>query len=290
MDIILATLSFTQILILLILILATVIGLAIFILTKTPLKFRRRDGSILSINELEKIEKSKIALKEEVSLQKKDLLITIEKVSELTNKQIEIRRVDTLNYQMTYAEDKLSDVRTFFDTKFIELLRKKLDTDDWQNIPNNKDFRVYSLIIKGALDKIASSFRNACRVNHFDEYEEHKFFGYAERKAISFIKIINEAIQDNYTFGEMVSQEDVLKCHEKDLYPKVKEGIISMFSNARKHSIDSYQKVYELETVLIDFVRNYLGIELSQEEKELFAKSFNFESVNEIRKFIVDKH
>ena len=281
----LSGLTFIQLLILIIVILGIIGAFIIFILKRFPVTINK-GGNSIAINN--KIREEK--LKEKISMQKRDLLVIMGKVTEVTNKQTQIRKVETLNNQMSFAEDKMGDLRTLFDSKFIEILKERLGPENWGDIQLNQDLRKYGLVVRGALSKIMNSFRAACRENHFDEYDEEKFLYYAERRSSSYLKVITDAVINEYIKPLTISQEEIIKVNTSDVYPKVKEVFTSFFSNARKVSAESAKKIEELDVSLFDFIINYLGIDVSREEKEIFMRGLEIENEAEIRKRMLSRY
>jgi len=281
-----AGLLFWQLLIIIISLFGGVAGIILLLYKlRIPIKLKNRVGGSLSINDKHR----EASLKEKITMQKKDLLIILGKVSEVTAKQIDIKAVETLNNQMVFIEDKIGD-RTIYDTKFIESLKRTLDPDKWNSINLNEDFLKYTLVVKGALDKIINSFRAACRINHFDEYEEEKFIYYADRKSTNYLQIINEAVENNYILTKFISPEEIKRINTIDLNPKVKKIFMSFFSNARRVSSDSSLQVLELDFVLLDFITNYSGVDITKEEREIFINSIDGDDEKEVRRRMLERY
>jgi len=279
-------LTFVQALIIISLILIVIIALVLIVTFKVPFIFKTRGGSLFSTSKKDKDD----PLKEKISMQKKDLLLIMGRVSDTIKKETEIKKVETMNLQMSFAEEKMEEVKDVFETRFLEILRSKLSSKQKENVIYNVDYKKYEIIIKTASDSIINSFRTACRANHFDEYEDSKFLSYAERKSGQFIQIISDAINNDFMNTSFVTSEEVVQDNISNTFPKAKEIFVKLFINAKKISSETSYKLLEMEFELMDFVENYLDVNVTDEEKTIFIKSLTQEKNREIKRRIKDNY
>lgn len=278
-------LTFGQAIVVILLSLGVLGAIALIIVFKVPFKFKTRGGHIFS-----NIKKEEDSLKEKMTIQKRDLLVIMGRISDTIKKETEIKKVDTMNMQMSFAEEKIQEVRTLLENRFLELLKGNISSKKQDGIMFNTDFRKYELIIKNGLDKIINSFRGACRANHFDEYEDNKFLSYADRKATQYIQILTDSINDGFTNSIDISIEQITRDNLLNTFPKIKEIFIKFFTNAKKVSSETSIKLLEMEFELMDFVENFIGIKISDEEKTIFIKSLTQEREREIKRKLLEKY
>ena len=283
---ILSNLTFGQILVLFSIALGMAAIVVLIVLFKVPLKLKTKKGNIFSNTQDKQKEDS---LKEKMVIQKRDLLVVMGRISEIVKKEVELKKVDTLNSQMSFVEEKISEIRNVLETRFLELLREKIPPDKLAIIIYNTDYQKYNLVIKGALDKITNSFRLACRANHFDEYDDDKFLSYADRKANQYITIITDAINDGYISSIDITFDQITKDNMINTFPRVKEIFVRFFTNAKRIAGETNDKIIEMDFELMDFIENYIGVEISQEEKQIFIKSISKEKERILKKRMLER-
>ncbi len=260
--------TFGQMLIMLIVALTIISSVILAIVFKGSFSLKRRDGSGLSINK-----KKKDSLRDKIIIQKRDLLIIMGKISEITTEQVKIIELDSLCRQTEYANSKIGELRTIFESEFLEILKQKIK--EKSTMIYDEDYKSYSIVIKGALNEILNLFIKSCIYENFFDISEDYFFHFVKRASDCYLKVITDAITEDFYIKKNISPEEIIEINIKEAYPKAKEIFISFFSNARRIYNENSERVEELDKVLIDFITNYLNIQITKEERFTFIKDID---------------
>jgi len=170
-------------------------------------------------------------------LNKQGLIDNILEFQEEHIKNVAELESTTIKRQLTYTEQKLSQLKYLLTNNYLNLLQKKIKSEE--DIKLNKDYRSYQILIGMLIrDLVDKVFHPAFIENHLDEFDDGGWSEYLEDKS-KYIFNFNADFLDNlYTDGRLVSRNESYE-GEKVLYADIKEIFKSIFENAKEISIQS---------------------------------------------------
>lgn len=152
--------------------------------------------------------KNKVDLNKNLYIRKKDFMLIISKIAEKTQKQMELKFIDKLNRQMTFAEEKIIDIKSLLEEIYFGLLSKKKKTieDDYEN------FKLFSgtleIIIKNSLEILRASFRT----NNIKQMDDQTFSELIDRKFQLILQKILDTFNNLYVSSGVIKGGEICEC------------------------------------------------------------------------------
>lgn len=253
----LAGFSFLQILILLLIVIIAVGGIILLVLFKIPMKISRKWTTISTKT------KNKVDLNKNLYIRKKDFMLIISKIAEKTQKQMELKFIDKLNRQMTFAEEKIIDIKSLLEEIYFGLLSKKKKTieDDYEN------FKLFSgtleIIIKNSLEILRASFRT----NNIKQMDDQTFSELIDRKFQLILQKILDTFNNLYVSSGVIKGGEICECiREKN--GELKRTTTEIYDNAREVDSTIREEAAKLDKELDNFLWSYLELDLEKIDKE----------------------
>lgn len=193
-----------------------------------------------------------------LEVQEKNIISIVEIEAEFSKRQI------------SYTEQKLSQLKYLLISSYADELAKKLNQNE--DVRVHKDYRSYqilcSMLIKELVDKI---FKTAFIENHLDEHDSVSWDSYLTDKSNYIVNYISEFMDILYGDGKLLNRKDSAKV-EFAQYDAIKKIVKEIFENIREMNRGFKAEITKTRDVfgkkIIDICKKN-GIQLENDTKQI---------------------
>lgn len=200
----------------------------------------------------------------------KDFVEALLEAQETNIKSIVEIEADYAKRQISYTEQKLSQMKYMLITSYADELSKKLKPEE--DVRVHKDYRSYqilcSMLIKDLVEKV---FKTAFIENHLDEHDAISWDLYLLDKSNYILNYISEFMDILYGDGKILNRKECAKL-EMLLYDELKKLVKEIFENIRdmnrgfRSEITKTRSIFEKKMVEI-CKKN--GVQLENDQKQI---------------------
>ncbi len=184
---------------------------------------------------------------------KKDIVILLNKTNEIYQEKYNIKNREQIKSQMDIAEQKVEQVKGFFQKVYL----KRLEEKNLSDIVASTSYHSYRLVLSEIQYLILNRIRYFFKENHFDDYNEPHFHMYTENK-VEFIKTeLTDLFNQLYFFKENISREELYKINQS-IINKVTPMVFEIFESARFIAVENKLKIKECDEKLQELISVYL--------------------------------
>ena len=183
----------------------------------------------------------------------KDVVLLINEVVKLSNEKFNLLEKFKLKSQMSYADQKLEQIRAMLLKEYIECVNEKTKSIDQGCV------QIYRLVLRDSQHEIRSLLRNSFIDNGFDQISEKDFETFFDDKFSFMVSKFLEFITDNYFCTEVINHDDLDTMYKK-FYHKVKDHCKDIYIRAREIGIDSNIKALAIDERIEHAIQYTLGI------------------------------
>lgn len=195
MNSLLTNLSFWQIFVILITLIISICGTVLLIVFKKSIKVglgKDRTIEIGNENNEEKTDKKN----NNYDLYVKNILLILEKFTEVTMKKAEIIYNANIRCQMNYADQRLIILKNFFQDNFLNYLKKEIKYKG--DLTVQEDYVHFCKIMESCNDRVADVIRRSFKENHFVDLNENDFEKFIDEKVELIIGVMKKIINSLY--------------------------------------------------------------------------------------------
>lgn len=147
----------------------------------------------------------------------------------------------TLKRQISYTEQKLTQLKYILTKNYSAALSKKLSGNE--DVKLHKDYRSYQILIGMLITNLVDKvFTVAFVENHFDELNEEAWKDYLDDKSNYILNFMSDFLDNMYADGRLVTRQESYE-EESKSYDEVKEILKSIFENARESALQSKAEI-----------------------------------------------
>ena len=180
----------------------------------------------------------------------KDDIYLIDKIKSIIceyKKEIIDLKYDTLRRQLTFAEEKVNDIKSLMSETYSGLLKLKLPIDQQEYVKSHEQYKNYQMLIKIALNEcIITLMKKSFKENHLDEMVSIEWGNYIKHKTDTGIQHISEFLDLMYGNSFIVTRQELSEAnnkHVEEFYKLVK----NVFENGKEIQIKNNKKSEQLK-------------------------------------------
>ena len=186
----------------------------------------------------------------------KDIMILINELTKFTSDKYSLQKT-LVKQQMTFAEQKLSQIRMFYLKGYSDALKETYGTNT-EDEKMKISYGIYKLILKDVEHYFLDLFRGSFKDNHFGDMTEQEFELFLTDKVTYYRLQFEELISDLYFYEPCIKKEELTTISQK-MGSKVRDQINDIYRNARNVSVDYKVKLMELDETIGKVIQKYVG-------------------------------